>query len=183
RVGASQGDSSGDGSGENLVVKRAQVGVVPGWVTEWEVLSATPLRSIEARGNGVRRPVGVGPVGLPLCRNKAVRVGWADVGGAEAWASYQLIGTQSGQYLSSDPGWWGLTDLHVCVEGLAAQISQLRLLPTLVDEIKQAQEQSQNELFQRLRERAQRGELPDFEIRVDEVMRFRGRMVIPKEAP
>ncbi|KAL6001573.1 hypothetical protein ACLOJK_007311 [Asimina triloba] len=42
----------GDGSGENLVVKRAQVGVVPGWVTEQEVLSATPLRSIEARGLG-----------------------------------------------------------------------------------------------------------------------------------
>ncbi|KAL5979768.1 hypothetical protein ACLOJK_041415, partial [Asimina triloba] len=49
--GASQSDSSGDGSGENLVVKRAQVGVVPGWVTEQEVLSATPLGSIEARGN------------------------------------------------------------------------------------------------------------------------------------
>ncbi|KAL5981483.1 hypothetical protein ACLOJK_015545 [Asimina triloba] len=48
---------SGDGSGENLVVKRAQVGVVPGWVTEQEVLSATPLGSIEARGNGGRRPV------------------------------------------------------------------------------------------------------------------------------
>ncbi|KAL5980189.1 hypothetical protein ACLOJK_036656, partial [Asimina triloba] len=101
--------SSGDGSGENLVVKRAQVGVIPGWVTEREVLSATPLGSIEARGNGGRHPVGVGPVGLPLCRNKAVRVGWADVGGAEAWASYQSIGTQSGQYLSSDRGWWDLT--------------------------------------------------------------------------
>ncbi|KAL6010229.1 hypothetical protein ACLOJK_000660 [Asimina triloba] len=102
-------DSSSDRSGENLVVKRAQVGVIPGWVTEWEVLSATPLGSIEAHGNGGRRPVGVGLVGLPLCRNKSVRVGWADVGGAEAWASYQSIGTQSGQYLSSDPGWWGLT--------------------------------------------------------------------------
>ncbi|KAL6001572.1 hypothetical protein ACLOJK_007310 [Asimina triloba] len=45
----------GDGSGENLVVKRAQVGVVPGWVTEQEVLFATPLGSIEARGNGGRR--------------------------------------------------------------------------------------------------------------------------------
>ncbi|KAL6005052.1 hypothetical protein ACLOJK_005613 [Asimina triloba] len=101
--------SSGDGSGDNLVVKRAQVGVIPRWVTEWEVLSATPLRSIEARGNGERRPVGVGPVGLPLCRNKSVRVGWADVGGAEAWASYQSIGTQSGQYFSSDSEWWGLT--------------------------------------------------------------------------
>ncbi|KAL5996762.1 hypothetical protein ACLOJK_007682 [Asimina triloba] len=92
-----------------MSIKRARVGVVPGWVTEREVLSATPLGSIEARGNGGRRPVGVGPVGLPLCRNKAVRVSWADVGGAEAWASYQSIGTQSGQYLSSDPGWWGLT--------------------------------------------------------------------------
>ncbi|KAL5978274.1 hypothetical protein ACLOJK_029391 [Asimina triloba] len=105
-------DSSGDGSGENLVVKRARVGVVPGWVTEQEVLSATPLRSIEARGNGGRRPMGVGPVGLPLCRNKVVRVGWVDVGGAEAWASYQSTGTQSEQYLSSDPGWWDLTPEH-----------------------------------------------------------------------
>ncbi|KAL5977683.1 hypothetical protein ACLOJK_039211, partial [Asimina triloba] len=52
--------SSGDGSGENLVVKRARVGVIPGWVTEREVLSATPLGSIEARGNGGRRPVGLG---------------------------------------------------------------------------------------------------------------------------
>ncbi|KAL6004176.1 hypothetical protein ACLOJK_004723 [Asimina triloba] len=103
--------SSGGGSGENLVVKRARVGVVPGWVNEQEVLSATPLRSIEAHGNGERRPVGVGPVGLPLCRNKAVRVGWVDVGGAEAWVSYQSIGTQSGQYLSSDPGWWDLTKM------------------------------------------------------------------------
>ncbi|KAL6011787.1 hypothetical protein ACLOJK_002252 [Asimina triloba] len=50
----------GDGSGENLVVKRARVGVIPGWVTEQEVLSATPLGSIEARGNGGRRPVGLG---------------------------------------------------------------------------------------------------------------------------
>ncbi|KAL5973377.1 hypothetical protein ACLOJK_030027 [Asimina triloba] len=74
----------GDGSGENLVVKRARVGVVPGWVTEREVLSATPLGSIEARGNGGRHPVGDGLVELPLCRNKSVRVGWADVGGAEA---------------------------------------------------------------------------------------------------
>ncbi|KAL5978817.1 hypothetical protein ACLOJK_018712 [Asimina triloba] len=98
----------GDGSGENLVVKRARVGVVPGWVTDRKVLSATPLGSIEARGNDGRRPMGVGPVGLPLCRNKSVRAGWADVGGAEAWASYQSIGTQSGQYLSSDPGWWDL---------------------------------------------------------------------------
>ncbi|KAL5993275.1 hypothetical protein ACLOJK_014199 [Asimina triloba] len=79
-----------------LLEERARVGVVPGWVTERKVLSATPLGSIEARGNGGRRPVGVGPVGLPLCRNKSVRVGWADVGGAEAWASYQSIGTQSG---------------------------------------------------------------------------------------
>ncbi|KAL5975597.1 hypothetical protein ACLOJK_019922 [Asimina triloba] len=76
---------SGDGSGENLVVKRARVGIVPGWVTEQEVLSAT--------------------------LNKSVRVGRADVGGAEAWASYQSIGTQRGQYLSSDPGWWGLTEI------------------------------------------------------------------------
>ncbi|KAL5992167.1 hypothetical protein ACLOJK_013082 [Asimina triloba] len=97
------GKPLGDGSGENLVVKRARVGVIPRWVTEQEVLSATPLGSIEARGNGGRRPVGVRLVGLPLCRNKSVRVGWADVGGAEAWASYQSIGTQSGQYLSSDP--------------------------------------------------------------------------------
>ncbi|KAL6002586.1 hypothetical protein ACLOJK_022805, partial [Asimina triloba] len=101
--------SCGDGSRENLVVKGARVGVVPGWVTEQEVLSETPLRSTEARGNGGRRPVGVGPVGLPLCMNKTVRVGWADVGGAEAWASYQSIRTQSGEYLSSDPGWWDLT--------------------------------------------------------------------------
>ncbi|KAL6001705.1 hypothetical protein ACLOJK_007446, partial [Asimina triloba] len=41
--------------------------------------------------------------------NKAVKVGWADVGGAEAWASYQSIGTQSKQYHSSDPGWLDLT--------------------------------------------------------------------------
>ncbi|KAL6003184.1 hypothetical protein ACLOJK_023407, partial [Asimina triloba] len=38
--------SSGVGSGENLVVKRAQVGVVPGWVTEQEVLSGTPNKSV-----------------------------------------------------------------------------------------------------------------------------------------
>ncbi|KAL5986430.1 hypothetical protein ACLOJK_014763, partial [Asimina triloba] len=105
------GDSSGDRSGENLVVKRARVGVVPRWVTEQEVLSTTPLGSIEARGNDGRRPVSVRPVGLPLCRNKSVRVGWADVGGAKAWASYYSIGTQSGQYLSSDPEWWGLTKI------------------------------------------------------------------------
>ncbi|KAL5999476.1 hypothetical protein ACLOJK_037761 [Asimina triloba] len=49
--------TNGDGSGENLVVKRARVGVVPRWVTERDVLSATPLGSIEARGNGGRRPV------------------------------------------------------------------------------------------------------------------------------
>ncbi|KAL6000905.1 hypothetical protein ACLOJK_006632 [Asimina triloba] len=90
-------------------MERARVGVVPRWVTEQKVLSATPLRSIEVRGNGGRRPVGVGLVGLPLCRNKSMRVGWDDVGGAEAWASYQSIGTQSGQYLSSDLGWWDLT--------------------------------------------------------------------------
>ncbi|KAL6001502.1 hypothetical protein ACLOJK_007240 [Asimina triloba] len=48
----------------NLVVKRAQVGVVPGWVTEREVLSATPLGSVEARGNGGRRPVGSGQLGF-----------------------------------------------------------------------------------------------------------------------
>ncbi|KAL6007892.1 hypothetical protein ACLOJK_033396 [Asimina triloba] len=30
--------------------------------------------------------------------NKTVRVGWAIVGGAEAWANYQSISTQSGQY-------------------------------------------------------------------------------------
>ncbi|KAL5988938.1 hypothetical protein ACLOJK_027040 [Asimina triloba] len=35
-----------------------------------------------------------GQVMKPNRMNKAVRVGWADVGGAEAWASYQLIGTQ-----------------------------------------------------------------------------------------
>ncbi|KAL5993773.1 hypothetical protein ACLOJK_038130 [Asimina triloba] len=110
--GASQNYSSGDRSRENLVVKRARVGVFPRWVTEREVLSATPLGSIEARGNGGRRPMGVGPVGLPLCRNKSVRVGWADVGGAEAWASYQSIRFQSGQYLSSDPGWWDLTGIN-----------------------------------------------------------------------
>ncbi|KAL6012890.1 hypothetical protein ACLOJK_003379, partial [Asimina triloba] len=52
--------SSGDGSGENLVIKRARVGVVLGWMTEQKVLSATPLGSIEARGNGGRRPVGLG---------------------------------------------------------------------------------------------------------------------------
>ncbi|KAL6004177.1 hypothetical protein ACLOJK_004724 [Asimina triloba] len=99
----------GDGSGENLVVKRARVGVVPGWVTEREVLSATPLGSIQARGNGREASCGLRPVGLPLSRSKAVRVGWVDVGGAEAWVSYQSIGTQSGQYLSSDPRWWDLT--------------------------------------------------------------------------
>ncbi|KAL5992115.1 hypothetical protein ACLOJK_013030 [Asimina triloba] len=27
---------NGDGSGENLVVKHARVGLVPGWVTEWD---------------------------------------------------------------------------------------------------------------------------------------------------
>ncbi|KAL6004178.1 hypothetical protein ACLOJK_004725 [Asimina triloba] len=96
-----------------VLMPHARVGVVPGWVNEQEVLSTTPLRSIEARGNGERRPVGVGPVGLPLCRNKAVMVGWVDVGGAEAWVSYQSIGTQSGQYLSSDPGWLGLACLRM----------------------------------------------------------------------
>ncbi|KAL5975523.1 hypothetical protein ACLOJK_019847 [Asimina triloba] len=45
-----------------------------------------------------------GPYEKAVERNKTVRVGWADVGGAEAWASYQSIGTQSGQYLSSDSG-------------------------------------------------------------------------------
>ncbi|KAL5986431.1 hypothetical protein ACLOJK_014764, partial [Asimina triloba] len=48
--------SSGVGSVENLVVKRARVGVVPGWVTERKVLSATPLGSIEACRNDGRRP-------------------------------------------------------------------------------------------------------------------------------
>ncbi|KAL5986764.1 hypothetical protein ACLOJK_015097 [Asimina triloba] len=57
-------DSSGDGSGENLVVKRARVAVVPGWVIEREVLSATPLGSIEARDNGGRRPMGLGQLGF-----------------------------------------------------------------------------------------------------------------------
>ncbi|KAL5997678.1 hypothetical protein ACLOJK_008608 [Asimina triloba] len=38
------------------------------------------VMSMEAHGNGGRRPVGVGPVGLPLCRNKTMKVGWA-----EAW--------------------------------------------------------------------------------------------------
>ncbi|KAL5980738.1 hypothetical protein ACLOJK_028648 [Asimina triloba] len=56
--------SSGDGSGENLVVKRARMRVVTGWVTELEVLSATPLGSIEARGNGGRHPVGLGQLGF-----------------------------------------------------------------------------------------------------------------------
>ncbi|KAL5994566.1 hypothetical protein ACLOJK_024619 [Asimina triloba] len=62
--------SSGDESGENLVVKRAPVGVVPRWVTEQEVLSATPLRSIEARGNGGRRPVGLGQLGFRCAGTK-----------------------------------------------------------------------------------------------------------------
>ncbi|KAL6004175.1 hypothetical protein ACLOJK_004722 [Asimina triloba] len=57
-------DSSGDESGENLVVKRARVGVVPGWVTEREVFSVTPLGSIEGRGNSGRRPVGWGQLGF-----------------------------------------------------------------------------------------------------------------------
>ncbi|KAL6006357.1 hypothetical protein ACLOJK_037308 [Asimina triloba] len=54
----------GDESEENLVVKRARVGVVPGWVTEWEVFSTTPLGSIEARGNGGRRPMGLSQLGF-----------------------------------------------------------------------------------------------------------------------
>ncbi|KAL5978616.1 hypothetical protein ACLOJK_029733 [Asimina triloba] len=65
---------------KNLEVKRAWIRVVPRWMTERKVLSGTPL-------------------------NIAVRVDWADVGGAEAWASYQSIGTQSEQYLSSDSEW------------------------------------------------------------------------------
>ncbi|KAL5980365.1 hypothetical protein ACLOJK_028273, partial [Asimina triloba] len=36
---------------------------------------------------------------------------------------------------------------------------------------------------QRLKERAQKGELPGFVIGVDGVMHLRGRMVIPKKAP
>ncbi|KAL6000336.1 hypothetical protein ACLOJK_024031, partial [Asimina triloba] len=63
-TGRYRGHSSGDSSEENLVVKRARVGVVPRWVIEREVLSATPLGSIEARGNGGRRPVGLGQLGF-----------------------------------------------------------------------------------------------------------------------
>ncbi|KAL6003859.1 hypothetical protein ACLOJK_004405, partial [Asimina triloba] len=117
---------------------RARVEVVPGWVTEREVFSATPLRSIEARGNGGRRPVGVGPVRLPLCRNKAVRVGWADVGRAVAWASYQSIGTQSKQYLSSDPGWWDRTKKYSSGdrsgENLVVKRARVRVVPGWVTE-------------------------------------------------
>ncbi|KAL5997015.1 hypothetical protein ACLOJK_007941 [Asimina triloba] len=143
--GSSQSDdSSGDGSGENLVVKRAWVGVIPGWVIERKVLSATPLGSIEARGNSGRRPVGVGSVGLPLCRNKSVRVGWTDVGKAEAWVSYQSIGTQSGQYLSSDPGWWDLTRKGKApsTSGEAgAAWSRVKRAPTNIDKLDQVIEQ------------------------------------------
>ena len=73
-------------------------------------------------------------------------------------------------------------DLHVYVEGAVAQLSQLRLQPTLLDEIKQAQEETNDERFQRLKERAQKRELPDYELDSTGLLRYRGRLAIPKGA-
>ncbi|KAL5986191.1 hypothetical protein ACLOJK_014524 [Asimina triloba] len=56
--------------GENLVVKRVWVGLVPRWVTEREVLFATLLGSIEARGNSGRRPIGLGQLGFRCAGTK-----------------------------------------------------------------------------------------------------------------
>ncbi|KAL6000955.1 hypothetical protein ACLOJK_006682, partial [Asimina triloba] len=69
--------SNGDGSGENLVVKRARVGVVPEWVTEREVLSRTPLQTWIIHWNSGRHLVGVGPVGLPLPMRAGLKPGRA----------------------------------------------------------------------------------------------------------
>jgi hypothetical protein len=73
-------------------------------------------------------------------------------------------------------------DLHVCVEGMVAQMSQLRLQSTLFDNIRKDQDQTNDEEFHELRDKVSRGKIKDFTIEDDGLMRYKGRLVIPKRS-
>jgi hypothetical protein len=71
-------------------------------------------------------------------------------------------------------------DLYVCVEGVTAQISHLTLQPNLIEEIKQAQDQTIDEEFHKLRDKASQDETSDFKVDENGLMRYKERLVIPR---
>jgi hypothetical protein len=72
-------------------------------------------------------------------------------------------------------------DLHVCVKGIAAQLSQMSLQPTLMEEIRRSQEETIDEEFHKLKQRASHvDEKADFKVGSDGLVRYRGRLAIPR---
>ncbi|MBM1019729.1 hypothetical protein JQN38_25530, partial [Escherichia coli] len=62
------------------------------------------------------------------------------------------------------------------------QLAQLSVQTTLVDEIKQSQQNSTDEQFRKIYSRAQKGELPDFTVGADGLLRYRGRLALPRQS-
>ena len=59
-------------------------------------------------------------------------------------------------------------NLHICVEGVAAQMSQLKLQPTLVEQVKEAQKLFLGKLY----DKAKSERFPRFTLGEDDLVRF-----------
>ena len=70
--------------------------------------------------------------------------------------------------------------MQVCMENTVMQLSQLQLQPTIMNDIKRAQQETKDERFRRLMEKAQARKIPGYEMSHDGMLSYKGRAAVPK---